>query len=135
MNENQYDLLRQQDVNLREALRQEAVELPPMPDDLNDRVLQRIGSQQLQRAQRHTLLAALRLILTSAAVYLVGLFLWLQQEPTVKSEPLYNKVESKEPQQPYCTEGTPRERLTCYLQWRETQPDIYKQIKKMTYEN
>ena len=49
MNKNQYDLLRQQDQNLREALRQEAAELPPMPDDLNDRVLQRIGSQRPQR--------------------------------------------------------------------------------------
>lgn len=49
MNKNQYDLLLQQDQNLREALRQEATELPPMPDDLNDRVLQRIGSQRPQR--------------------------------------------------------------------------------------
>ena len=51
MNENQYDLLRQQDQNLLEALRQEATELPPMPDDLNDRVLQRIGSQQKRPAK------------------------------------------------------------------------------------
>jgi len=51
MNKNQYDLLRQQDQNLREALRQEAAELPPMPDDLNDRVLQRIGAQQKRPAK------------------------------------------------------------------------------------
>lgn len=51
MNENQYDLLRQQDQNLREALRQEATELPSMPDDLNDRVLQRIGAQQKRLAK------------------------------------------------------------------------------------
>ena len=49
MNEKQYDLLRQQDLNLREALRQEAAELPPMPDDLNDRVLQRIGQRPRRR--------------------------------------------------------------------------------------
>ena len=55
MNENQYDLLRQQDLNLREALRQEAAELPPIPDDLNDRVLQRIGSQQKHPAKVHRL--------------------------------------------------------------------------------
>ena len=55
MNENQYDLLRQQDQNLREALRQEATELPPMPDDLNDRVLQRIGAQQKRPAKVHRL--------------------------------------------------------------------------------
>ena len=55
MNENQYDLLRQQDQNLREALRQEAAELPPMPDDLNDRVLQHIGAQQKRPAKVHRL--------------------------------------------------------------------------------
>ncbi|MBQ4392817.1 MAG: hypothetical protein II826_06900 [Prevotella sp.] len=55
MNENQYDLLRQQDLNLHEALRQEAAELPPIPDDLNDRVLQRIGSQQKRPAKVHRL--------------------------------------------------------------------------------
>ena len=49
MNENQYNLLRQQDLNLREALRQEAAELPPMADDLNDRVLQRIGQRPRRR--------------------------------------------------------------------------------------
>ena len=49
MNENQYNLLRQQDLNLHEALRQEATELPPMPDDLNDRVLQRIGQRPRRR--------------------------------------------------------------------------------------
>ena len=49
MNENQYDILRQQDLNLREALRQEAAELPSMPDDLNDRVLQRIGQRPRRR--------------------------------------------------------------------------------------
>ena len=49
MNEKQYDLQRQQDQNLREALRQEVAELPPMPDDLNDRVLQRIGQRPRRR--------------------------------------------------------------------------------------
>ncbi|MBQ3878634.1 MAG: hypothetical protein II792_10280 [Prevotella sp.] len=51
MNKNQYDILRQRDKNLREALRQEATELPPMPEDLNDRVLQRIGAQQKRPAK------------------------------------------------------------------------------------
>jgi len=51
MNKNQFALLRQRDQNLREALRQEATELPPMPDDLNDRVLQRIGAQQKRPAK------------------------------------------------------------------------------------
>lgn len=46
MNEKQYDSLRQQDLGLREALSQEAAELPPMPADLNERLMERIGRQQ-----------------------------------------------------------------------------------------
>ena len=37
-----------QNVNLREALRREEVERPPMPADLNERVMQRIASQPKQ---------------------------------------------------------------------------------------
>ena len=38
--------LRQQDRNLRDALRQEEVELHQMPADLNARVMQRVGDEQ-----------------------------------------------------------------------------------------
>ncbi len=38
--------LRQQDRNLRDALRQEEAELPQMPADLNARVMQRVGDEQ-----------------------------------------------------------------------------------------
>lgn len=45
MNEEKLNALRQQDANLREALRQEEMELPKMPADLNARLIQRMGAQ------------------------------------------------------------------------------------------
>jgi hypothetical protein len=93
-------------------------------------------------AQRNTkpsaILIALRIISSVAAIYLVGLFFYLQQEPIVKIETAYNnKVEQKQPapQPEYCTEGTPREILMCYLEHRQAQPDTYKQLKRMSNEN
>lgn len=93
-------------------------------------------------AQRNTrpsaLLIALRVISSVAAIYLIGLFFYLQQEPVAKVETAYNnKVEEKQPapQPAYCTEGTPREILMCYMERREAQPHIYQQLKQKSYEN
>ena len=46
MKEEDMNHLRQQDRNLRDALRQEEAELPQMPADLNARVMQRVGDEQ-----------------------------------------------------------------------------------------
>ena len=84
------------------------------------------------------LIIALRIISSVAAIYLIGLFFYLQQEPVAKVETAYNnKVEEKQPapQPEYCTEGTPREILMCYMERRKAQPHIYQQLKQMTYEN
>ena len=93
-------------------------------------------------AQRNTkpsaLLIALRIISSVAAIYLIGLFFYLQHEPVAKVETAYNnKVEEKQPapQPAYCTEGTPREILMCYMERREAQPHIYQQLKQKLYEN
>ena len=93
-------------------------------------------------AQRHhkpsAVIIALRIISSVAAIYLIGLFFWLQQEPVAKVETAYNnKVEKPQPapQPEYCTEGTPREILMCYVERRKAQPHIYQQLKQMTYEN
>ena len=84
------------------------------------------------------LIIALRIISSVAAIYLIGLFFYLQQEPIAKVETAYtNKVEEKRPapQPAYCTEGTPREILMCYVERREAQPHIYQQLKQKSYEN
>ena len=80
------------------------------------------------------ILIALRTISSIAAIYLVGLFFWLQQTPELKTETAYNQGKPAQ-QTSYCTEGTPREILMCYMERRKAQPHFYQQIKKMTYEN
>jgi hypothetical protein len=84
------------------------------------------------------IIIALRVVLSTAAIYLVGLFFWLQTEPTAKIETAYNnKVEKTQPtpNPSYCTEGTPREILMCYVERRKAQPHIYQQLKQKLYEN
>ena len=88
-----------------------------------------------QRKQKPSaLLVAIRTITSIAAIYLIGLFFWLQQTPELETETAYNSGKPT-PQASYCTEGTPREILACYLEHRKAQPHIYQQFKKMTYEN
>ena len=45
MNEDKLIALRQQDQNLRDAIRQDEVERPQMPADLNARLMQRMGTK------------------------------------------------------------------------------------------
>ncbi len=92
-----------------------------------------------RKEKTSALIIALRTISTIAAIYLVGLFIYQQTEsPTKPAMALSNnKVENHQPapQPAYCTEGTPREILMCYLERRQAQPDTYKQLKRMSYEN
>ena len=112
------------------------------PDALTDLIMSSLPEQdapQKEQAQKpHAMLIALRVISTIAAIYLVGLLFYLQQEPVAKVETAYNnKVEEPQsvPQPAYCTEGTPREILMCYMERREAQPHIYQQLKQKSYEN
>ena len=112
------------------------------PDALTDLIMSNLPEQKAPHkelsAKSHAILIALRIISSVAAIYLVGLFFYLQQEPVAKVETAYNnKVEEPQPapQPAYCTEGTPREILMCYLEHRQAQPDTYKQLKQMSYEN
>ena len=87
-----------------------------------------------RRARPSAVVIALRIMLTTAAVYLVGLFLWLQQEP---AEPV-RLADRQQPEQESvvpCTEGTPDEIIVCYLEQRETRPNTYNLIKRTLYEN
>ena len=79
-------------------------------------------------------LIALRTISSIAAIYLVGLFFWLQQTPELKTETAYNHGKPTPPTS-YCTEGTPREILMCYMERRKAQPHFYQQLKQKIYEN
>ena len=95
-----------------------------------------IMAQHKQRLS--AILIVIRIISSIAALYLIGLFFWLQQTPETETKTAYyNKVEQPQPapQPQYCTEGTPREILMCYLEHRQAQPDTYRQLKQRTYEN
>ena len=99
---------------------------------------EQIAPQEEHSAKPNALLIALRAISSMAALYLVGLFLYLQQEPVAKVETAYNnkvKMQQPAPQPAYCTEGTPREVLMCYLEHRQAQPNTYKRLRQMAYEN
>ena len=87
-----------------------------------------------RKAKPSAVVVALRIMLTMAAVYLVGLFLWLQQEP---AEPV-RLADRQQPEQESvvpCTEGTPDEIIVCYLEQRETRPNTYSLIRQTLYEN
>lgn len=87
-----------------------------------------------RRAKPSAVIIALRIILTTAAVYLVGLFLWLQQEP---AEPvrLADKQQTVQETVVPCTEGTPDEIIMCFLEHRERIPNTYSLIRRTLYEN
>lgn len=87
-----------------------------------------------RRAKPSAIFIALRIMLTTAAIYLVGLFLWLQQEP---AEPV-RLADRQQPEQESmvpCTEGTPDEIIVCYFEQRETRPNTYSLIRQTLYEN
>ena len=117
-----------------------AIEQPTIdnPDALTDLIMSNLPEQEAPASKPQAMLTVLRIVSSIAALYLVGLFFWLQQEPVAKVETAYNnKVEEPQPapQPAYCTEGTPREILMCYLERRQAQPDTYKQLKRMSNEN
>lgn len=87
-----------------------------------------------RKAKPSAVVVALRIMLTAAAVYLVGLFLWLQQETTEPVRQADNGQPVQETVVP-CTEGTPDEIIMCYLEQRETRPNTYHLIRQTLYEN
>ena len=87
-----------------------------------------------RRARPSAVVIALRIILSTAAVYLVGLFLWLQQE-TAAPVQLADKRQPVQKTAAPCTEGTPDEIIMCYLEQRETRPNTYNLIRQTLYED
>lgn len=111
-------------------------------DDLStDEIAQQTGIPKASVAAmvstaRRKVIITLRIILSTAAVYLVGLYLWLQQKPATtpqtvaKGQPTVSEADDTP-----CTEGTPLEQAQCYLEHQREQPKTYSIIKKVLYEN
>lgn len=55
MNEEQLNTLRQQDINLRDAIRMDEMERPQMPADLNARLMKRMAEEQAKPQRRRLL--------------------------------------------------------------------------------
>ena len=55
MNEDQLNTLRQQDTNLRDAIRMDEMERPQMPADLNARLMKRMGEESAKPQRRRML--------------------------------------------------------------------------------
>ena len=55
MNEDQLNTLRQQDTNLRDAIRLDEMERPQMPADLNARLMKRVGEERAKPQRRRML--------------------------------------------------------------------------------
>ena len=95
MKEVDMNMLRQQDRNLRDALRQEEAELPQMPADLNARLIQRMESEQPKHSRtiwRWMAAAACLLLLIG-----IGYTLLLRQqqdEPLVAQQSVQSQTEA-----------------------------------------
>lgn len=55
MNEDQLNTLRQQDINLRDAIRMDEMERPQMPADINARLMKRVGEESAKPQRRRLL--------------------------------------------------------------------------------
>jgi hypothetical protein len=55
MNEDKLNTLRQQDMNLRDAIRMDEMERPQMPADLNARLMKRVGEESAKPQRRRML--------------------------------------------------------------------------------
>ena len=104
--------LRQQDKNLREALRQEEAELPQMSADLNARLMQRVGGEQPK--QHRTLL---RWIAAAACLLLlIGIGYTLlpqekQDEPLVAQKSVQPQTEAPKIEQEQEPQAEPQQKV------------------------
>ena len=77
---------------------------------------------------------ALRTVTSMAAVFLIGLFLFLNGE-TPEAPQMTTATIQTEYMPNLCEGSTPRELYMCYLEQKREQPKTYSFIKRMIYEN
>ena len=76
MKEDSIETLRQQDTNLRDAIRLEEEALPPMPADLNARLMQRVEEERAKEAAKRRRVRVLWPLVAAACVAaLIAVFL------------------------------------------------------------
>lgn len=88
-----------------------------------------------RRHKPSTLLIALRTILSAAAIYLVGLFLWLQQDTEAPVQTVARQQDIREAGSTRCSEGTPLEQYLCYMEYKKEQPNTFSKLRQQFYGN
>lgn len=90
----------------------------------------------VQRRHRPSaLLIALRTVLSAAAIYLVGLFLWLQQDTAAPVQTVARQQDIREAGSTRCSEGTPLEQYLCYMEYKKEQPNTFSKLRQLFYGN
>ena len=79
-------------------------------------------------------LIVLRTVTSMAAIFLVGLFLFVNEE-TPEAPQMTAATTQAEYTPNLCEGSTPRELYTCYLERKREQPKTFSIIKRMIYEN
>ena len=77
---------------------------------------------------------ALRTVTSMAAIFLIGLFLFVNEE-TPEAPHLITATTQTDYMPNLCEGNTPRDLYMCYLEQKREQPKTYSLIKKMIYEN
>ena len=77
---------------------------------------------------------ALRTVTSMAAIFLVGLFFFINEEAS-EAPQLATTTTSTEPTPTFCEGSTPRELYMCYMERKRETPSVYSLIKKRIYEN
>ena len=77
---------------------------------------------------------ALRTVTSMAAIFLIGLFLFVNEE-TPEAPHLITATTQTDYMPKLCEGNTPRDLYMCYLEQKREQPKTYSLIKKMIYEN
>ena len=75
----------------------------------------------------------LRTVTSMAAIFLVGLFFFINGEAT--ETPQLATTTSTDPTPAFCEGSTPRELYMCYMERKREQPSTYSLIKKRIYES
>ena len=77
---------------------------------------------------------ALRTVTSIAAVFLIGLFVFVNREAP-ETPQLATTTTSTESTSAFCEGSTPRELYMCYMERKREQPSTYSLIKKRIYES
>ena len=76
----------------------------------------------------------LRTVTSMAAIFLVGLFFFINGEAP-ETPQLATTTTSTDPTPAFCEGSTPRELYMCYMERKRETPSVYSLIKKRIYEN